>query len=60
MEWSEAAAPIASALLIYGARIKELRTARDVEPGHVKESLTLRLFVVVGSVMLVGSIAENL
>jgi protein-S-isoprenylcysteine O-methyltransferase Ste14 len=60
MELSQAAAPIASALVIYAARIKELRTARDVEPGRVKESMTLRLFVLVGSIMLMGSIAENL
>jgi protein-S-isoprenylcysteine O-methyltransferase Ste14 len=60
MELLGAAAPIASALVIYGARIKELRTQRDVEPGRVKESMTLRLFVLGGSVMLLGSIAENL
>ena len=50
--------PIASALLIYWARMAELRTPRDLEKGQIRESLTLRLFVAVGSVMLLGSIAE--
>ena len=52
--------PIVSALLIYWARIAELRTPRDVVKGTVRESLTLRLFVGVGSLMLLGSIAEQL
>lgn len=53
-------APILSALLVYWARIAELRTPRDVVKGTVRESLTLRLFVAVGSFMLLGSIAEQL
>jgi protein-S-isoprenylcysteine O-methyltransferase Ste14 len=52
------ALPIASAVLIYWARIKELRTVRDTVRGEVRESLTLRLFIAVGSLMLLGSIAE--
>jgi protein-S-isoprenylcysteine O-methyltransferase Ste14 len=54
------AVPIVSALLIYGARIAELKQRREVEPGTVRENLTLRLFVAVGSLMLIGSIAEQL
>jgi protein-S-isoprenylcysteine O-methyltransferase Ste14 len=54
------ALPIVSALLIYGARIRELRQRRDVEPGSIRENLTLRLFVLAGSLMLLGSIAEQL
>ena len=53
-------APIASALIIYWVRIAELRTRRDIEQGQVRENLTLRLFVTTGSLMLLGSIAEQL
>ena len=52
--------PIASALVIYTARILELRKRREVEKGEVRESLTLRLFIAIGTLMLLGSIAENL
>jgi protein-S-isoprenylcysteine O-methyltransferase Ste14 len=52
-------APILSALAIYWARIAELRTRRDLEQGQVRENLTLRLFVAVGSLMLIGSIVEH-
>jgi protein-S-isoprenylcysteine O-methyltransferase Ste14 len=52
--------PIVSALLIYWARMAELRTPRDVVKGQIRESMTLRLFVAVGSLMLLGSIAEQL
>jgi protein-S-isoprenylcysteine O-methyltransferase Ste14 len=53
-------APIVSALVIYWARMAELRTPRDLEKGKIRESVTLRLFVAVGSLMLVGSIVERL
>jgi protein-S-isoprenylcysteine O-methyltransferase Ste14 len=52
-------APVASAILIYWARISELRARRDVVQGQIRESLTLRLFVAVGSLMLLGSIGEH-
>jgi protein-S-isoprenylcysteine O-methyltransferase Ste14 len=52
--------PIASALLIYCARIMELRTVRDTVKGQIRENLTLRLFIAVGTLMLVGSIVEEL
>jgi len=51
--------PIASALAIYWARIRELKTIRNTVKGEVRENLTLRLFIAVGSLMLVGSIAEQ-
>lgn len=52
--------PIVSALLIYWARMAELRTPRELEKGTIRENVTLRLFVAVGSLMLLGSIAEQL
>jgi protein-S-isoprenylcysteine O-methyltransferase Ste14 len=54
------ALPIASVLFIYGARIAELRAPRDVVRGHVRENVTLRVFIAVGTLMLVGSIGEHL
>jgi len=51
--------PIASAVAIYWARIRELKTIRNTVKGEVRENLTLRLFIAVGSLMLVGSIAEQ-
>ncbi len=51
--------PIASALIIYWARIRELQTIRDTVKGEVRENLTLRLFIAVGTLMLLGSIAEQ-
>jgi len=53
-------ASLVSAVLIYWARIAELKKRREVERGTVRENLTLRLFVAVGSLMLVGSIGEQL
>jgi protein-S-isoprenylcysteine O-methyltransferase Ste14 len=51
-------AAITSVLLIYCARIAELRTRRDVVNGRIRENVTLRLFIGIGSLMLVGSIIE--
>ncbi len=51
--------PVASALIIYFARMAELRKRRDTERGEIRESFTLRLFVAVGSLMLFGSIFEH-
>ena len=50
--------PPISALLIYLARIVELRTRRHTIAGTILESLTLRLFVCLGTVMLAGSMGE--
>ena len=52
--------PIASVVLIYFARLKELTTKRDIIPGPVREHLTLWLFVLAGSLMLVCSLGEFL
>jgi protein-S-isoprenylcysteine O-methyltransferase Ste14 len=50
--------PILSALGIYLARVLELRTKRQTIAGAIRENVTLRLFISIGTVMLVGSIAE--
>ncbi len=50
--------PIASVLIIYLARMVELRTKRNTIPGRILENLTLRLFLLSGTMMLVYSIAE--
>jgi protein-S-isoprenylcysteine O-methyltransferase Ste14 len=52
--------PIASVLAVYLARMVELGTKRNTIPGPVKENLTLRLFMLAGTLMCVGSIAEFL
>ena len=50
--------PIASVLLIYLARMVEVGTKRETVPGPVRERLTLRLFMLAGTLMVVGSIVE--
>jgi protein-S-isoprenylcysteine O-methyltransferase len=47
-----------SVLGIYAARMVELRTKRDTIPGPVRETRTLKWFVAVGTLMLVGGLAE--
>ena len=56
----EVLVPIASVLLIYLCRMVELKTKRKTISGPVKESLTFRLFMLAGTVMLAGSITEFL
>ncbi len=51
---------VVSVLGIYLARMVELRAKRDTIPGPVRETRTLRMFVVVGTLMLVGSTTEFL
>ncbi len=53
-------APIASVLIIYLARVVELRTKRTTISGPIKETLTLRLFMLAGALMLIGSVVEFL
>ena len=55
---SDVLVPIASVLIIYLARMVELRTKRHTIPGKILENLTLRLFLLSGTMMLVYSIAE--
>ncbi len=50
--------PILSVAAIYAARMLELRKKRDTESGPVRETLTLRLFVLTGTLMWIGSMAE--
>jgi len=52
--------PPISAICIYLARVLELRTNRQTIAGTIRENLTLRLFISIGTVMLVGSMAEYL
>ncbi|MBI3850633.1 MAG: isoprenylcysteine carboxylmethyltransferase family protein [Verrucomicrobia bacterium] len=52
--------PIASVVSIYLFRMVELKKKRKTIAGPVKESLTLRLFMLAGTVMLLGSITEFL
>jgi protein-S-isoprenylcysteine O-methyltransferase Ste14 len=60
MKIVEVALPIASVLVIYLARMVELKAKRNTIRGPVKENLTLRLFMLAGTLMLVGSITEFL
>jgi len=50
--------PPATALACYAARVVELGTNRHTIAGAIRENLTLRLFVTLGTVMLAGSLAE--
>jgi protein-S-isoprenylcysteine O-methyltransferase Ste14 len=54
----EVVLPIASVLVIYLVRMVELKTKRNTIPGPIKENLTLRLFMLAGTLMLIGSITE--
>ena len=51
-------APIISDLIIVGARFAELGTKRNTIRGQIRESLTFRLFLSAGMVVLIASIAE--
>ena len=52
--------PPISALICYAARIVELGARRDLIRGKIRENMTLRLFILVGSLMTFGGIAEYL
>jgi len=52
--------PLASVLGIYVARLAEVRTRRQTVAGPVKETLTLRLFILCGTAMTFGGITEYL
>ena len=49
---------VISVLGIYLARMVELRAKRETIPGPVRETRTLRMFVAVGTLMLVGATTE--
>lgn len=50
--------PLVSVVAIYLVRLKELGTKRDLIAGKIRENLTLRLFLLAGTVIFAGSIAE--
>ncbi|HEY3901577.1 MAG TPA: isoprenylcysteine carboxylmethyltransferase family protein [Chthoniobacter sp.] len=50
--------PIAAAVLVYLVRIAEVRQKRDTVSGPIRENLTLQLFVLIGTLMTIGSIVE--
>lgn len=50
--------PIAAAALVYIIRLAEVGRKRDTVQGKVRENLTLQLFILTGTIMTVGSIAE--
>ena len=50
--------PIVSVVAVYVGRVMELRTRRDTVPGAIAETLTLRLFLLAGALMLTGSLVE--
>jgi protein-S-isoprenylcysteine O-methyltransferase Ste14 len=50
--------PLASVILIYLTRMIELGARRDTTAGPIRERLTLRLFVLAGTLMIAGSIVE--
>lgn len=50
--------PVISVVTIYLVRVMELRTRRNTVPGTIRETLTLRLFLAAGALMLTGSLVE--
>lgn len=50
--------PILCAFAIYALRLAEIRTKRDTIAGKVSANYTLMLFMAVGTIVFVGSIAE--
>jgi protein-S-isoprenylcysteine O-methyltransferase Ste14 len=50
--------PVISVGAVYLVRMQELKTKRDTVAGPVAETLTFRLFMLAGTLMLVGSLAE--
>jgi len=50
--------PILVALIVYLVRIAEVKTKRNTIPGKVQENLTFNLFLIIGTAMTFGSVAE--
>ncbi len=50
--------PPVSAIILYAARVVELRRRRQPVTGSIRKNVTLRLFFTLGLVMLIGSLAE--
>jgi protein-S-isoprenylcysteine O-methyltransferase Ste14 len=50
--------PLIAVLIVYVTRMVEVTKKREVIPGKKQESLTFNLFMIVGTVMTFGSVAE--
>ena len=50
--------PVVAVLAIYAVRMAELGARRDTIPGPVRERWTLRLFMLAGTLMIVGGSGE--
>ena len=50
--------PILTALAVYVTRLAEINRKRETVPGKVPENLTLRLFILIGTLMTFGSLLE--
>lgn len=50
--------PILVSLIVYLVRIAEVKTKRNTIPGKVQENFTFNLFLVIGTAMTFGSVAE--
>ncbi len=50
--------PLLSVIAVYTARILELKAKRDTIRGQIRENLTLKLFLLVGTLVLIGSVIE--
>lgn len=51
--------PVITVVLIYAARMVELRTRRIVQPGQISQRWTLHWFIFCGTAMLFASLAEH-
>jgi protein-S-isoprenylcysteine O-methyltransferase Ste14 len=50
--------PILATAVVYTIRLGEISTRRDTIPGKVQESFTFRLFLVIGTLVTLSSLAE--
>ncbi len=50
--------PLVAVALVYFVRIAEVSRKRETVAGKVRENLTLRLFLLIGTVMTIGSVTE--
>jgi protein-S-isoprenylcysteine O-methyltransferase Ste14 len=50
--------PLICEAAVYGCRLAEINTKRNTIAGKVKENLTLRLFVLIGTFTLLASVVE--
>ncbi len=50
--------PIVTVIIVYAVRIAEVKAKRDTVAGKVQENLTFNLFLMIGTIMTFGSVAE--